>query len=1441
MLRHLTVSRATALLLVLVFLVLVGCARQVPEPPVPLLTPANTPLTVEVRVSSSTDDAEERATGTMYLSSSDLELTEDDDRQAVGIRFNGVGVPKDAVITNAYVQFTVDESRNENPVNLQVRGEASDSAATFTAASHNITLRPMTLAEVAWSPPNWNVVGEAGAAQKSPDLKAVIQEIVGRPGWSAGNSLALVITGTGKRVAESYNGKTDAAPLLHVEYSTDGAPPPDPNNQPPTVDAGDDKVVTRPASVELNATVTDDGFPNPPGQVSVTWSKVSGPGDVTFGNTNTVDTTASFSAAGTYVLRLTANDGQASAADEVSVVVNPAPPGGGGDTATFEARVASSTDDAEESESGAVSLASSDLELTLDGSKGHQTVGMRFNGVSIPQDAVITNAYVQFTVDETEFGDISLTVRGQASDSAATFASTSGNISTRPTTSASVAWSPTGWTAGASGADQRTPNLRLVIQEIVGRPGWSAGNSLALVITGTGKRVAESYNGKTDAAPLLHVEYSTDGAPPTQHELTVTKNGSGAGTVTSNPSGIDCGTDCSEVYDKNTSVTLTATAEPGSSFAGWAGACSGTGSCTVTMNAAKQVTATFNTTTTTQYTLAVTKAGSGGGTVTSSPAGIDCGNDCSEAYAENTSVTLSASAAAGSTFAGWSGDCSGTGSCTVTMNRARSVTATFNQEATGGTTTLEVRVATRSDDAEEAESGAVDTGSSDLELTFDGSKGHQLVGMRFNGVSVPQNAVITNAYLQFTVDETQNDNPINLLVRGQASDNAATFASTTNNLSTRPTTSAGVAWSPPNWVSVGAAGAAQRTPDLKAVVQEIVSRPGWAGGNSLVLLVSGTGKRVAESYVGSPAQAPLLHLEYTTDGTPPSQYTLTVAKNGTGSGTVTSSPAGINCGSDCSEVYSENTVVNLTASAAAGSTFAGWSGDCSGTGTCTVTMGGTKNVTATFDQVPTTQFQLTVTKNGAGTGTVTSNPAGINCGSDCSELYDENTSVTLTATPGAGSTFAGWSGGCSGTGSCTVTMNAAKQVTATFNTTTTTQYTLAVTKAGSGGGTVTSSPAGIDCGNDCSEAYAENTSVTLSASAAAGSTFAGWSGDCSGTGSCTVTMNRARSVTATFNQVPTGGGGNITSLTQVNHFEMGWTGGTASGTPMTIPSTDAAGIVYHPPTGHLFIADSEINEISSAFSVAGGNIFEISLDGTVLYDTFNVVPDSKGKNREPTGIAYCPESVVDGHSHDHFHISHDNTPTGLWLYELSGGDLNWEDQVTSPKGRDGDTSDHDDPEDVTCDPNSGLLYVVNGVGINILVYSWSASYSEPNPGPSSRVATTHYKLERTIDLFATAGDPSGIPSDGEGIFYDPASGRLFVTSDPDEAIFEYTTDGVFIRKFNIGGLSPRPIAPQGLTLGPSSNGSGGESFYLVDGGIDNDSDPNERDAAVYELAVTRSN
>lgn len=158
--------------------------------------------------------------------------------------------------------------------------------------------------------------------------------------------------------------------------------------------------------------------------------------------------------------------------------------------------------------------------------------------------------------------------------------------------------------------------------------------------------------------------------------------------------------------------------------------------------------------------------------------------------------------------------------------------------------------------------------------------------------------------------------------------------------------------------------------------------------------------------------------------TPPlQQFTLTVSvvkqitTAGTGSGTVTSSPAGVNCGSACAASFNVGSTVTLTAIPAAGSIFAGWSAGCGGS----ISMNADKTCSATFSAQSVQQVTVTISKTGGGTGTVTSAPSGLDCGSTCAASYSNGAVIALVVTPAAGSTFAGWSGAGCGSGSMTLT------------------------------------------------------------------------------------------------------------------------------------------------------------------------------------------------------------------------------------------------------------------------------------------------------------------------------------------------------------------------------------------------------------------------------------
>lgn len=168
----------------------------------------------------------------------------------------------------------------------------------------------------------------------------------------------------------------------------------------------------------------------------------------------------------------------------------------------------------------------------------------------------------------------------------------------------------------------------------------------------------------------------------------------------------------------------------------------------------------------------------------------------------------------------------------------------------------------------------------------------------------------------------------------------------------------------------------------------------------------------------------------------PSAHTLAVTV--TGSGVVKSAPGGIDCGTACAATFPQGSTVTLTAAPAAGSVFSGWGGACSGSATCAVAIAADTAVTARFEAAPPPPpppppppgtHALTVAVQGQ--GTVTSSPAGIDCGATCTANFSEGTAVQLTATPAPGWSLTAFSGACSG-GACTVTLSSDQSVSATF-------------------------------------------------------------------------------------------------------------------------------------------------------------------------------------------------------------------------------------------------------------------------------------------------------------------------------------------------------------------------------------------------------------------------
>jgi len=384
--------------------------------------------TVDVEVSEENDSVEEQGNGSMYLSSSDIEMISDGN-VFVGLRFQNLVIPKDSFITIAYIQFTVDETNNSDGT-LIIEGDDSGNAAQFDDTDNNVSGRPRTTSSTDWQLEDTNAWNTVGETQNSADISEIVEDIVARADWSSGNSMVFIISGTGNRVATSWEGTS-----LHVEW-TDVAKP--------RISVDPENSLGVWSYEGLNAD----------------------PGSFTLSNTGTGSLDYTITSDSSWFACTTNCSGTLADGDAVNVEI------------TFTNHTL-----AIGSYSGVITIADdNDASNSMD----DYDVLLAVRDVAVGSSCGEVPIYAENLVDPAIL--VLLDVSGSMKSMMALADSDSLKVS---------------------------PDLTTLVQEVVNQGAWVSGNAMAFAISGTGKRVVESYDGMSSVAPNLDISYTHGGVTET--------------------------------------------------------------------------------------------------------------------------------------------------------------------------------------------------------------------------------------------------------------------------------------------------------------------------------------------------------------------------------------------------------------------------------------------------------------------------------------------------------------------------------------------------------------------------------------------------------------------------------------------------------------------------------------------------------------------------------------------------------------------------------------------------------------------------------------------------------------------------------------------------------------------------------------------------------------
>ncbi|MEK7560417.1 MAG: Ig-like domain-containing protein [Patescibacteria group bacterium] len=930
---------------------------------------------LERSIAIGSDDAEEIvSTGAVFLTSSDLQLTTDGATpQVVGMRFADVMIPQGTAIASAYIEFTVDETANVDPVALTIQADDADTSATFISVARNVSLRARTAAAVSWTPAPWLLIG---AKQRTPDLSSIVQEVINRTGWAPGNAVTIIVTGSGRRVADSYEG-VGVRPLLHVEYAGVGA------NNPPVLTPIGPKSVSEGQLLSFAISGTD------PDGNALTYSATGLPQGATFNSSTLIFSwTPTLTQAGTYNVTFAVSDG--SLTDSEVVVVTIADTDATPPSVSLSAPVDGAT------------ISGASVAVAANASDNTGVMGVQFwiSGPTfslVPFGAEDAAAPYGLIWDTTAGVDGAYTLLAVARDAA-------GNHATSTPIAATVQnIIPPQCSDGrdndgdglidlldpgcANASDNDEINVIIAppppppppppspqcadgfdndgddLIDYPADPGCASAidadeiNLPASAVTfpvSSGKfRIGDRVRVETGDGSRLNVRSGAGGA------LIGQQNDGALGTVIGSSQYVNgvfwWNIDFDIAPDgwgaEDFLILFVPTADviaPTVAIVAPAGGTTVAGVVDITAQASDNIgvasvrffvdgfwigeedviapyITVWNTTAVADGNHTITAiardaAENVSGTL---PISVSVKN------AAGVSTVLSVSPAVGSVLPliaafSWN-DIPGSARYQIYLGSAPGAFDIANQATQKKTTatvsgipqdgralyvriwyqmdqwrysdfiyraggiagietlcadgadndadglidvqdpdcpatsafSLDARVASGSDDAEEiVASGAMKIVDPTLDF-FRDQGNDQIIGIRFPFAAIPRGVAITDAYLSLTAGKNDSQNTA-MTIAADDADTAAAFAATAQNISLRQRTSASISWLPGAWRT----GLGYRSPDLSAIIQEVVDRPGWTPGNSLALLANGSGSRTAFAYESSAMQAPTLHVGY---------------------------------------------------------------------------------------------------------------------------------------------------------------------------------------------------------------------------------------------------------------------------------------------------------------------------------------------------------------------------------------------------------------------------------------------------------------------------------------------------------------------------------------------------------------------------------------------------